>query len=88
MSDHWGANGARGGLNGADTAQLSQQIAGLTRAGSPLGAGLAALSEELPRGALRRSMTELAHTLESGLPLEQAIDVPGRPDSALTCEGS
>jgi type II secretory pathway component PulF len=77
MSDHWGANGARGVLNGADTAQLSQQIAGLTRAGSPLGAGLAALSEELPRGALRRSMTELAQTLESGLPLEQAIDVQG-----------
>jgi len=77
MSDQWGANGARGVLNGADTAQLSQQIAGLTRAGLPLGAGLTALSEELPRGALRRSMTELAQTLEAGLPLDQAIESQG-----------
>ena len=33
MSDHWGANGATGRLNGADAAQLSRQIAGLTQAG-------------------------------------------------------
>jgi type II secretory pathway component PulF len=75
MSDHWGANGASGGLNGADTAQLSEQIAGLTRAGIPLSTGLTALSEELPHGALRRSMSELAQTLETGLPLDQAIEV-------------
>jgi type II secretory pathway component PulF len=74
MSEYRGANGALGGLNGAETAQLSQQIAGLTRAGLPLGAGLTALSEELPRGALRRSMVELAQTLDSGLPLDQAIE--------------
>jgi type II secretory pathway component PulF len=74
MSDPWGANGARGGLNGLETAQLSQQIAGLTQAGLPLGAGLTALSEELPRGALRRSMTELARTLDGGSTLDQAIE--------------
>jgi general secretion pathway protein F len=77
MSDQWGVTEARGGLNGADTARLSQQIASLTSAGLPLGAGLTALSEELPRGAFRRSMTELAQTLEAGLPLDQAIESQG-----------
>ena len=77
MSDHWGANGSPGILNAADTAQLSQQIAGLTRAGLPLSTGLTALAEELPRGALRRSMSELAQTLETGLPLDQAIEIQG-----------
>lgn len=77
MSDQWGANGIGRGMNGADTAQLSQQIAGLTRAGLPLGAGLTALAEELPRGALRRSMTDLAQTLETGLPLDEAIATQG-----------
>jgi type II secretory pathway component PulF len=75
MSDHWGANGSPGILNAADTAQLSEQIAGLTRAGVPLSTGLTALAEELPRGALRRSMSELAQTLETGLPLDQAIEI-------------
>jgi type II secretory pathway component PulF len=77
MSDQGAANGVGGRLNGADTAQLSQQIAGLTRAGLPLGAGLTALSEELPRGALRRSMHELAQTLEAGFPLDKAIEIQG-----------
>ena len=50
MFDPWGANGASGRLSGADAAQLSRQIAGLTQAGLPLSAGLTALSQELPRG--------------------------------------
>jgi general secretion pathway protein F len=46
----------------------------LTRAGLPLAQGLVALGEELPRGRLRQAMNELAHTLEAGVPLEQAVE--------------
>jgi type II secretory pathway component PulF len=66
-------NGVQGGLSRVEAGELSRQIAGLTRAGMPLAAGLAALSEELPRGRLRQSMTELVGSLEQGVPLEQAI---------------
>jgi general secretion pathway protein F len=45
----------------------------LTQAGLPLGQGLVALGAELPRGRLRQSMNELAHTLESGVTLEDAV---------------
>jgi type II secretory pathway component PulF len=60
-------------LTGAEAVDLSSHIAGLTRAGLPLAQGLVALGEELPRGRLRQSMIELARTLESGVPLEQAV---------------
>ena len=85
MSDSWGLNGASGRLSGAETAELSRQIAGLAQAGLPLAHGLVALGEELPRGRLRRSMNELAETLESGVTLDQALEDPERADSALTC---
>jgi general secretion pathway protein F len=67
-------NGAGGRLSGVEAAELSRQIAGLTSAGLPLAPGLIALGEELPRGRLRRSMNELAETLESGVPLDEALD--------------
>ncbi len=73
MGNSGASNSGASGLTGAETAELSRQIAGLTRAGLPLAAGLAALSEELPRGRLRRSMADLAHALEAGAPLDQAI---------------
>ena len=80
MSDSWGQNG-RGRLSGAEAAELSRQIAGLASAGLPLAHGLVALGEELPRGRLRRSMNELAATLESGVTLDQALESAERPDS-------
>jgi type II secretory pathway component PulF len=61
-------------LSGAEAAELTRQIAGLSKAGLPLADGLIALGEELPRGRLRRSMNELAHTLESGVTLDQALE--------------
>jgi general secretion pathway protein F len=67
-------DGAQGRLSGAEAAELSQQIGGLTRSGLPLGPGLRAMGEELPRGRLRRSMVELAQTLEDGVALESAIE--------------
>jgi len=71
----FGTDGARNGLSGAEAGELSRRIADLTGAGLPLAAGLTALSEELPRGRLRRSMTDLADTLESGVPLAAAIEI-------------
>jgi type II secretory pathway component PulF len=66
-----------GRLNGHEAADLSSQIAGLARAGLPLAQGLAALGEEMPRGRLRTSVKALATTLESGIPLEQALETHG-----------
>jgi general secretion pathway protein F len=77
MLEAVGYNGADGGLTAAEAAQLSDQIADLTRAGLPLSQGLVALGAELPRGRLRESMNELARTLESGAPLERAIEGQG-----------
>ena len=76
MNDHDSPrhNGAGGRLSGVEAAELSRQIAGLTSAGLPLAHGLIALGEELPRGRLRRSMNDLAETLESGIPLDEALD--------------
>jgi general secretion pathway protein F len=77
MADSWGPNGTWGGLSGAETAELSGQIANLAGAGLPLASGLAALGEELPRGRLRQSMNELAATLETGVPLDRALEIHG-----------
>src|SRR5436309_7053984 len=74
MWDSSGRNGAGGRLTGAEAAELSGQLAELTRAGLPLAPSLAALSEELPWGRLRRSMQQLANSLESGVSLAEAIE--------------
>jgi general secretion pathway protein F len=65
-------------LTAAESAELSARIADLTRAGLPLSQGLTALAAELPRGRLRRSMNELAATLEAGVPLDQAVAEHGK----------
>ncbi len=75
MTDSWRQNGAGVRLSGAEAAELSRQIAGLAQAGLPLAHGLVALGEELPRGRLRRSMNDLAATLESGATLDQALQI-------------
>jgi type II secretory pathway component PulF len=74
MSESWVQNGSCGRLSGSEAAELTRQIAGLASAGLPMAHGLIALGEELPRGRLRRSMNELARTLESGVTLDQALD--------------
>ena len=57
MSNSPGINGAGpgGGLSGREALELSELLAGLARAGLPLGPSLAAMAEELPRGRLRRA---------------------------------
>jgi type II secretory pathway component PulF len=65
-------------LTTGEAAELSTRIADLTGAGLPLSQGLRALGAELPRGRLRRSMNELAQTLEMGVPLDQAVEAEGK----------
>jgi type II secretory pathway component PulF len=73
MPDSNGKNGTGDRLSGVDAAELSSQIASLTRSGLPLAQGLAALGAELPRGSLRRSIEDLAISLEAGMPLDEAV---------------
>jgi type II secretory pathway component PulF len=74
MSDSSWQVRERGALSADEAARLSERTASLTRDGLPLGPGLAALGEELPRGRLRSALTELALDLEQGLTLEQAVE--------------
>ncbi len=60
-------------MSEADAAELSRQIASVTRSGLPLEQGLAALAAELPRGSLRRSIEDLARKLKGGMPLAEAV---------------
>jgi general secretion pathway protein F len=73
MSEYSGQVSEKGTLSAAETARLSERIAGLAQAGLPLGPGLAALGQELPRGRLRAALEELALDLERGLSLDQAV---------------
>jgi type II secretory pathway component PulF len=73
VGNSWDSKGGASALTGAEAGELSRQISDLTRAGLPLAAGLAALSEELPPGRLRKSIKDLARALEAGTPLDQAI---------------
>ncbi len=69
---------ARGDRLSDDDAQaLAEQVAGLARAGLPLHSGLRALATELPDGALRRAVRQLADRLEAGEPLDDAIEALG-----------
>jgi type II secretory pathway component PulF len=64
-------------LSTKDAAVLSEQIAGLTRAGLPLASGLQALGAELPRGKLRRMLGAVSRSLTQGASLDQAIAAQG-----------
>jgi len=60
-------------LSAAETAQMSEQISSLVDAGLPLGPGLRALGEELPRGVLRDSLFRLSDALQRGESLDAAV---------------
>jgi type II secretory pathway component PulF len=77
MTKDWRTSGEwpEGRLSGPEAQELSVQLAGLARAGLPLAPSLSALAEELPRGRLRRALRALAQDLDSGRPLEQAVEV-------------
>jgi type II secretory pathway component PulF len=74
MSNRVQEGEARGKLTAEEAARLTDQIASLTKAGRPLGAGLLALAEELPHGRFRRSLVDLADALGRGVSLDAAME--------------
>jgi general secretion pathway protein F len=64
-------------LSTQEAALLSEQIAGLARAGLPLASGLQALGAELPRGGLRRMLGAVSRSLTQGASLDEAIGAQG-----------
>lgn len=67
-------HGPRGGLTPDEALELTARMGGLARAGLPMGSGLAAMAEELPRGRLRSAMQSLAHSMDSGRTVGEAIE--------------
>jgi general secretion pathway protein F len=65
--------GDGGKLDASESLDLTRHLADLSRAGVPLGKGLAALALELPRGPLAQSIDHLAQALEGGKTVEQAV---------------
>lgn len=61
-------------LGGNDFAAFNQQLAQLTGAGLPVEKGLRLLAAETRRGGQSRLIEELAAELESGTPLDQALE--------------
>jgi type II secretory pathway component PulF len=67
-------SGDRGFLTAEETRQLSDQIGSLSKAGLPLGPGLIALGEEFTEGRFRKSLLDLARSIDRGVPLEEALE--------------
>ena len=61
-------------LSAAEAQEVSTYVAELASAGLPLAAGLRAFAEEMPRSRVAPRLVKLAQRLESGEPLERAID--------------
>lgn len=66
-----------GRLSDGDAARMSEQIAGLTAAGLPLGPGLHATAEEMPRGRLRSALDSVAAALDGGATVDEAVASQG-----------
>lgn len=67
-----------GPLSDDDVARMSEQIAGLTAAGLPLGPGLRAAAEEMPRGRLRSALNSVADALDGGATVDEAVAAQGK----------
>jgi type II secretory pathway component PulF len=61
-------------LTGQDFAAFNQQLAQLTAAGLPVEKGLRLIAADTRRGGHARLIEQLAAELESGTPLDQALD--------------
>jgi type II secretory pathway component PulF len=68
----------RGRLSAEEAAQLAGHAAGLAQAGLPLGEGLRALAEELPRPRLQAALRRIADSVDAGQPLGAAVAAQGR----------
>jgi len=70
------ASGER--LSADEAAQLAGHAAGLALAGLPLGEGLRALAEELPRPRLQAALRRIAEAVDAGQTLDAAVAEQGR----------
>lgn len=61
-------------LSGDDASRVSESIARVAGSGLPLGPGLRAASLELPRGRARRALDDIAHAVDRGASLEEAVN--------------
>ena len=77
MQFHWPIFDASQRLSAEETAELAARVSELTKAGLPLGEGLRALADEVPRRRLRRVLRTLADRLDAGMDLAEAIDPLG-----------
>jgi type II secretory pathway component PulF len=66
-----------GRLTSEETAELTNQVAELAKAGLPLAPGLRALADELPSRRVAAVLHELADQLERGIPLAAALEAQG-----------
>jgi general secretion pathway protein F len=66
-----------GRLTSEETAELTNQVAELAKAGLPLASGLRALADELPSRRVAAVLHELADQLERGIPLAAALEAQG-----------
>ncbi len=57
--------------------ETTERVAEITRSGLPLGPGLRALCEEMPRSPLRQALLHLSERLEAGESLESAVETTG-----------
>ncbi len=74
MAESHEHQGGRGELSPDEAARLSERITDVARSGLPLGPGLRALGEEMPRGRFRSSLERLADEIDRGVPLPAALD--------------
>jgi len=64
-------------LSAEDLITLNEEIAGMAQAGLPLDQGLSALAREMGSGRLQAVTTAIAHDLQAGYTLAQALDRQG-----------
>ena len=74
MSESVRQSDAKGTLTAEEAARLSEQIAGLVKAGLPLGPGLLALARSFPAAGCGARSIELAESLDRGESLDAAVD--------------
>jgi type II secretory pathway component PulF len=67
-----------GRLSASEAAELSSRIAGLAKAGLPLGPGLRAMANELDRPSVARVLRAMADRLEAGESFESVMVSQGR----------
>ena len=73
----WLGFDAIGKLSPEEATELAARVAGLTKAGLPLGDGLRALADELAGRRLPRILRAMADRLDAGAELPAAIDAEG-----------